>query len=426
MDIYRQKSMFLLGVLLLILTAACGDSQQDSNEHPRLVIAVVGDGVPPINTTAQRIIPLNRSQGNAMFNGVKAALDHSPRLAAIRSLVKLEGRDDVADSRRSIEIAREIRKDPRVLAVIGHATSESTKAAVEIYDSVGIPLFMPIATSPKVMQSANGEHRYTHAFRLPPSDDKAQAPAVAYMARKLNSRRIALIQDLTSGAQGYSETLTNSVRPLLASESIVYFGYANRGGPNLVEIASSIRSNAPDLIVFCGYGSTAIELLNALRDAYAEQPVAERPKLLLTDGCLVTELNASGFITFVTFPHATIRPPVTPEDRADIQAIRAVFGSRDYYSYEVFGYDAMLILGEAIKSCMPSGINRSCVTRSFDRPEAFIGMLGAYDFEDGENTLSSYDILYNSPIESATFRPMSRETIDRGTLAAIRAGKAFP
>jgi ABC-type branched-subunit amino acid transport system substrate-binding protein len=362
-----------------------------------------------------------------MFNGASAALKKSPRLQRLLETLDIQGFDDAADPSNSVQIADSLRRDPRIIAVIGHATSESTRAAVQLYHSVGIPLVMPIATSPSVMLSKEAvPTRFDNAFRLPPADDIAQAPAIAYLLlNKLNSQRIALIQDETPGAVGYSDPLTNALRPYITNH-VVYSGYADRLNPNFVELASSTHSNHPDTVVFCGYGTTAIELLSALRSVYAPEPESSRPRVVLSDGCLVPDLNTSHFETFLTFPHIAVRSAITPADSADITNLHTVFGRIANLGYELFGYDAMLIIGEAALSCAKEGISRECLTHRLHRPDGFLGMGGLYRFDAGENVLSSYDVLKGSPLDALAFSPTGKDIIDASTLAAVRSGRAVP
>jgi hypothetical protein len=51
--------------------------------------------------------------------------------------------------------ALDLRSDPRVLAVVGHMLSSTTRAAAEIYAEAGIPLLMPTATGVSAPYPAN-------------------------------------------------------------------------------------------------------------------------------------------------------------------------------------------------------------------------------------------------------------------------------
>jgi ABC-type branched-subunit amino acid transport system substrate-binding protein len=202
-----------------------------------------------------------------------------------------------------------------------------------------------------------------------------------------------------------------------------YEGYANTRQPNFIELSTLIRDNGPSTIVFIGYGSTAIPFFDALRAAYSSVGADDRPVVVLTDGCLVPELNTSGFEVYLTFPHSSLREPVTAEDRKDFEVISTVLSQDSLLSYEILGYDAMLILGQAVQECLQSGVDRDCIRSTLASGREFIGMAGAYKFERGENALSSYEILVGSPKKSIIDRQTTILEIDAGTLASIRSAE---
>lgn len=421
-----KKSVPLLLILVFaLLNSRCAQEESSTVQNSPLVVVVAGDGVPPLSQT-DRLFPLNRAQGKAMYEGASAALHRSPHLRGLSNLVAIEGYDDAGRGDLARSIAKQLVKRP-IIAVIGHAESETTRQAAGIYASAGIPLLMPIATSPTVMYPLDTEsetgQRITNAFRLPPADDIAQAPALTYLLRKLKAKKLFLIEDISNGAEVYSASLAHALQPLL-KQIPQRQEKANREITDFLALARSIRAEGSDTIVFCGYGSTAIELLNALRNVYSDVAYESRPKVILTDGCLIPDLNTSGLNVYLTFPHIELRQPATPEDQKDVEIINETFKATQKISYELFGYDAMLILGEAIKSCLPKGVNRECIRKQLSRPRGFLGTAGNYQFENGENRMAQYDILWNSPPESSTFDPKSSDIVNWNELMAIRAETA--
>ena len=197
--------MLLLSVLLIYYPYSL-------SEQTKFYIVVIGDGVPSPQKPTKRYIPLNRSQGIAMWDGVKTAFDKSPRLKKLKELIELKPYDDGGNPEDAVNYAKEIQLNPKVLAVIGHAISETTRYAGWIYEQSGIPLVMPIATSPNVVfpphKKPEEKNRIKNAFRLPPSDLSMQAPAVAYVAREIaKAKKIYLIRDVSKGAKEYSNLL---------------------------------------------------------------------------------------------------------------------------------------------------------------------------------------------------------------------------
>ncbi len=392
----------------VILLASCSRSPEtDRTESDKtvVVVAVVGDGVPQgVRASGSRrvLFPLNRAQGVAMWKGAEEALRKSPDLAALRDIVQLAPYDDLGQPQDASRIAKRIQDDDLVVAVIGHATSATTRAAAHIYEEAGIPLLMPIATSRYAMYPPGREHdrraRLANCFRLPPSDHLGQAPAVATVARKIvRSKKCLIIGDKSKGAEDYSQPLFDDVVRLLEpikSDDLMI----DRETQDFVALMkNNVLFDPPDLIVFCGYGSTAVKLLNALRQAYESTPLSNRPKIILTDGCLVPDINVAGFHAYLTFPVPSADE--IPDSGADARLLRALLVREGAnHSYHIYGYDAMLLLGRAINASMQRGaLTRDTVLESLREMGQVAGAFLSYTFNEGENMTPRYYV-YDSPL----------------------------
>lgn len=384
-----------------------------------LIIAVVGDGVPPIRTDIERPFPLNRNQGQAMYDGAVLALAQSPSLRPFRGFVEIRGYDDGATDSSAATIARRLIIDKNVLAIIGHATSQSTRAAAHIYAKAGIPLLMPIATSKTVMLPPGADEgeraRLRNCFRLVPSDDRAQAPAVVYLVDKIGRGSVGIVKDRSQGAREYSEPLAADIYKHLKTRVIKI--YSSDGSLETYrQIASSLQDNDCGVLVFCGYATSAIDLFVALRTAYAAVPCDERPKVVLTDGCLDPDLNCLGFEVLVTFPPREW-DAASETNRSEQQVLEQQYGVLDTLSYQPYGYDAMLVLAGAMAQCRGSAISRARIIDLLSESDGFCGTMGTYAFAEGENTLAEYDVF---ACPDSAGRAFSRiERISAGTLRGI-------
>src|ERR1700693_1149402 len=107
--------------------------------------------------------------------------------------------------------AKELLREPEVLAVIGYPSSSATQAAAQIYYQGGIPLIMPVATADTAVL-AKDKSLLTNCFRLPPSDSVGQAPAIANLVnRRFPNSNVHLVSDELVDHQGYSKNLCHSI-----------------------------------------------------------------------------------------------------------------------------------------------------------------------------------------------------------------------
>lgn len=360
------------------------------------LVVVVGDGVPTdhqcIPNPKLRTYRLNVAQGSAMWAGASLAYEHSQEVAPVRALFSLYPCDDMGQAENAERIARDLQSRPEVLAVIGHATSGTTRPAASLYSEAGIPLLMPIATSPHVFVPESGaagdKSRLRNAFRLPPSDDRGQVPALVIMAHSLKAKRVYLVRDISDDAGEYSSPIYDGLDKFMPD--IIYdHTDVRRTQTDFSYITSIIFSEKDDLVIFDGYGSTAGVFLNALRERYAKDP-GPRPYVLLTDGAKVQDIDTSGFDMFLTFPVRPLQRMKCSSD--DFEELEHAFGGQTTESYELYGFDAMAILGQAISICNERGrLSRSCI-RDVLNTTRLSGACDNYKFTSGENVLSAYAV----------------------------------
>jgi ABC-type branched-subunit amino acid transport system substrate-binding protein len=390
----------------------------------RFIIAVVGDGLTGRD-------PSPEEWGTPVWLGARRAYEASPSLKqnGLNKIVDLQERDDKGQDSNAEMVARELQSNPKVLAVIGHATSGKTVKAAWLYEQFGIPLIAPAATSPNIMCAPKDPpgiqkylsilfrrspcddpelgHRLNNVFRLPPSDQKAQAPAVATMVERLASpaAKLYLVDDERESTAGYCKPLVVAIRTLL--NKTTYAVTPNTLLPNspddLDQLARGIQSTDPAGVIICTFNNTAKTFLKSLQLAYSKVPLAQRPFLLMTDGAMDRELDATGFRLFVTFPTKGIqnykiysqRGGSAKVEDTDYQLLRSLVDDRRKKgydeSYEMYGYDAMLILGEVARKCQnKSQLGRSCMLQTLREERDLIGVTEAYTFEEGEHLASYY------------------------------------
>jgi len=194
-----KRKMFVLIMVLLVALTVLGSivanfTYLSSDEEDRLYIAVVG--------------PMS---GEAAVNG--ESLRQGAELYA--ELINEEGgvnggevvvmvKDDANDPAKAVQIANEIVTDSKAIAVIGHWTNETSKAAGEVYRQHKLPVIMPAPGAPAVF---DGNPYYFPALY----DDSVETAFVAnYTRNVLGQKTASIIHDIsetgTQMAKGFEET----------------------------------------------------------------------------------------------------------------------------------------------------------------------------------------------------------------------------
>jgi len=390
----------LLGLILLSGCRSLGTVLHDPPSTPGpLKIIVVGSGVKPLGTVQR--YHRNYAQGNAMRAGVDAAAG-SEQFEEWRKDVTIEYVEDSGDPKEAEKWAQRLALDPNVIAIIGHATSGTTRPSIPYYARARIPLLMPIATGKNVMlghHSGASPIRYSNCLRLPPCDVPYQAAAIMLAAQKLLGvsgktallrKRICLLVDHTEESKEYSIPLETELRRFLQPNITVP---VTLYPTNTIDPIRTAAAEDPDLLIFCGYAETARSLLRQIPETF---PADKCPVVLLTDGCFSSHLiTTSGLVAYVTFPSPDIR---TLEACPDHPALQGALAEPDrpstLFSYEMFGYDALLLLEHAFSKCVKERqpISRDNVLRQLRSLTDYSGscrLLYAFD-AFGENRHPRY------------------------------------
>jgi hypothetical protein len=129
---------------------------------------------------------------------------------------------------------------------------------------------------------------------------------------------------------------------------------------------------------------------------------------LLTDGSRVKDLNTSGFDVYLTFPLPEIgyfegcKSP-------DFAIVKETIPPQGEQSFQIYGYDAMLMISKALEQCGDQEVSRDCLRRSLGRLPLFNGSTCLqYFFADGDNSLSEYYVYRSSSFKNANKLPSNK------------------
>jgi ABC-type branched-subunit amino acid transport system substrate-binding protein len=414
-------------------TCGADDLQQKlrAGQPNKFILVVVGDGVKDNTLAKTRPYSSNYAQGWDLYEGIALAAKKAP-FTDISNLVDLVYVDDGGDSRCARLISEEIIKSPKVIGVIGHASSGTTRVALENYKKANIPTIIPIATAPYLTVDCR------NCFRLP-SNDVIQAKAIAdYAVNVLKGQNIYLVWDGSESAKDYSEFLESEVVNLIGSK-IKFRQPVTYRPMNYEYLLKSISYNETDVLIFCGYGSMAREFLNGLRFEYiGKENTLTKPKVILSDGARISDIKevstVFGFEAYLSFPSDQLKTKSQFSGFVPETPPREEEKMKDAESYEIFGYDALTLFSLAFKQMKQRGnISRQllneflaanapqtedlCYTYKFDKGENveaqyFIYSVGSDSIERRYDSTYLTDVFTDRPVESLVGRSDNIATVD--------------
>jgi len=294
-------------------------------------------------------------------------------------------------------LADVLRRRPQLLAVIGHSTTACTQAALPAYRTSNIPVLVPAATNPALLR---GHER--HTFRLP-SNDCVQSRVLAHVVvNELKAKSVFVVWDATKEAEQYSEYIKNQVQHFITAPEepgqtpdkvpVLEGSYPISLNPlNYSYLFARIVSSDPDVVIFAGYGSLAREFMLGLDHEYSRYPERRRPKIVLTDGCKIPGLQSYGFDAYITF---AAKPLKSFSAFANFDAGAPIGGFQKMFlteSFEVFGYDAAIILFTAVsEAALKRAVSRDDVMSTIRERARLYPTAYRYEFRDGENERIRY------------------------------------
>ena len=273
-----------------------------------------------------------------------------------------------SDAAQAIRQAEAFARDPRVLAVIGHANSEASLAASQIYNSAGLVQIAPTTTAP--VYGAAGPF----SFRLVPGDS-LQAEYL-FKARRHHwpaAHRVAVVHVNDDYGRGLHRTL----RPHL--DSVVFEGMYGEAidSTDIALLHDGIAAGRPDLLVWLGRPGPLGMLLERLRGSGTNVAV------LCSDACdspIVYENDGNRFtgLFFVRFTN-----PATVDS-----ALRAFQDRYSSMTGEIASSEALLTYDAVslVRAALRSGARTREEVRIYlaslgaDRP-AFSGLTGRIEFD---------------------------------------------
>ena len=157
------------------------------NTAPYVIAAVV-----PITYNPDQAKEMLRGVADAQghFNGLNNNESRSRQCDGNDRLLEVKIVDDANDPEIADQVSEALAGDPNILAVIGHNSSDASKAAIVNYESEGLAMISPTSSSTQLQ----GET----FFRTLPSDEKSGAKLAEYLNKNINGKNVAVFYTSTS------------------------------------------------------------------------------------------------------------------------------------------------------------------------------------------------------------------------------------
>jgi branched-chain amino acid transport system substrate-binding protein len=347
------------------------------------------------------------AQTGPLVNGIKLALSQAGGKAG-QFTVNYQSLDDSTaaagkwDPGQTAANARKVASDSKAVYYIGEFNSGASEVSIPILNEAGIPQVSPANTyvglTTSLPGSAPGEPQKYYPtgkrtfLRIVPIDS-IQAAADLMAMKNAGCTKVAVANDKEAYGAGLA-TLVELEKGDYGVNVVSNTGI-DPTSPNFRSYASTIQGQGADCFFFAGIVSNGA--VQIVKDVHSAIPTA---KVFGGDGVCTSSFTAAsqGGVPAAIDPLiqctvATQDLAAYPGGEAFLTAYKAAYGVSDPDPYAIYGYEAMQLGLNTIKSLGAQGDSKSAVLAALFATKASSSVLGTFGFDaNGDTTLKSYGL----------------------------------
>jgi branched-chain amino acid transport system substrate-binding protein len=330
--------------------------------------------------------PMEQSYGESTRLGAELAVKEVNAAGGVGGRrLELSVQDDQASSERAPAVAKELAGDPRVVAVVGHVNSGTTRAAGGVYAEHGLPALATTATSPLISQLGDW------VFRIA-SSDSANAVFLAKRAREITPRTAILYAN-----DDYGRGLAASFRTAYLADggTVVEEDPFVDETQDFTPYLQRLQRKDVGLVFIAGLDASSARIISQARS------LGLASRFIGGDG--LEPLVGMGPTYEGTMVGTLYHPQASDEARKFAETYRKAYG-RDPDGFAATAYDAVKLLARAAEK---GGAGRAAIQKYLsvvgrDGKDTFEGATGPIRFdENGDPTDKDFTVgvIRNGKIE---------------------------
>lgn len=359
-----KKHTRLLLMILLCLVMFSGTSHAQEPIYIALSAPITGD---------------LKEAGISFKNGIELALGWINEAGGIngRSLELIVG-DSQGDAQQAKRLARKFADDPRIVAVIGEATSGASMAAQPIYHRAQVVQLSPTAAHPSF---ASGS---PYSFGINSTTEEEPPFIARVVVNRLGKKKLAMLYVNNDwGITAHKFFVEEAQR--LGAEIVAEEAYLEKT-TDFTPFLEKLRAAAPELLHFVSFTQEAGLILKQ------RQQIGWNDVMMIgTIGIYSPQVLEQGGTAAENLLVPAVFFPQDPQPEVQ----RFVKGYKEWYNntpgvFAAQAYDAMNILAEALKK---AGTDRQAIRDALAKIENFPGVTGNLTFGQYGTPLRDYGLL---------------------------------
>lgn len=312
----KKKSTLLLALLATVV--AC---QRDKTVRFGAVLPLTGEAA---------------VYGEPVRKGVELAVEQLEMSGQFPYQLELVVVDSESNPEKAKQLLAEL-YDQDALAVIGGVTTAEALAMVAIADENDQVLMSPSASTPELTGISK------NFYRVFPSDAREGATMGNFATQKLNSERVVIVAKESAYAKGIQEVFQKEFERQ-GGEVLEAIEFPSLSS-DLSGVIERVMTLQPDAVYLAAYAEDLAQMIAYLRDQGYEGTIFTTSAFAAPE--IIAEVGRPAQGVFLT--QAAFDPDSeVAETRAFVDGYRAKYEGEPNL-YAVHGYDAMMVLAEALR-----------------------------------------------------------------------------
>lgn len=243
----------VLGVAVLLASAACSKDTTSTTDKPEYKIWVIGALT---GDYAQLFVHA--------ANGAQLAIDQANAKGDLPVKLTLVKGDSQGSKDKATPIVNQLKDDRKVVGVIGPGFSGESFAVNPILGAAGIPAITPSATNPglNAIKNVSG----TLWWRAVGNDNDQGTPAARLLFSYLKAKKVFIGHDKSAYGQGLAAIVKDKVTAAQGAGVIAGYEGVDPGKKSYAALVTKIANSGADLLYWGGYSPEGALIMKQLRD----------------------------------------------------------------------------------------------------------------------------------------------------------------
>ena len=359
-----------LGVVLVALGAYFFISQKTANQTAKVPV-FTGEVV--LGYNANQSAPGTVSFGISGRQGFELAIEEiNASGGVLGNKIKPVILDDKADKEISKKNTEQLIFQDKALAIVGPANSANALNWIDIAQNNEVIVVSHIATATGITQKFKDRPR-NYIFRVSSLDNEQTRFYIAWLLKKTNNGKIAIIHDSTSYGVGGAEDTTEVLARWGKTPVLVKEFDRKASIDDLVKVMQSVKAAGVDGLVFNALADSNANLLKAL-----DRVEGYNPLIVGTAANLVPELwELVGPLAERIVFASTKAYEINERTESLSRKLAAKYKTTPTLSTAAQAYDVVYLLKTAIEKA--GTLDRKAVRDALENIESMQGVMKLYD-----------------------------------------------